>query len=152
MVEPEPVVEKMIKAAALQARKDKKTGTAFLLQTLLSEIKAVGKNNGNRETTDQEALKVITRFKKGVVETIDILTKKTGYPNRIAELEEELALYESFLPKQLSEGELRTILMNWKDTNYVDTPTMSGYMSALKRCYDGLYDGKIASTILKEIL
>jgi uncharacterized protein YqeY len=181
---------KRIKDEALISRKEKDSFRSNTLLTLWSEAAMVGKNNGNRESTDEEVLKVITRFKKGVSDTISILSIKIStlekelsiydevLPEQLSEeqlreitrfkeetsetisilsrkisiLEKELSIYNEFLPKQLTEEELRKILENWKETNYPDVPNMGGYMAALKRCYDGQYDGKMASAILKELL
>jgi uncharacterized protein YqeY len=143
---------KRIKDEALISRKEKDSFRSDTLLTLWSEAAMVGKNNGNRKSTDEEVLKVIIRFKKGIIDTISLLSKASGVEERIAKLEKEIKIYDEFLPKQLTEAELRTILLSWKETNYPDTPNMGGFMAALKRCYDGQYDGKMASTILKEIL
>ena len=45
-----------IKSDALEARKARQTNTATLLTTLYSEASMVGKNDGNRESTDAEVL------------------------------------------------------------------------------------------------
>lgn len=144
-----------IKEHQLQARKDRNKDRIDILTSLLSEILIVGKNNGNRETTDEEAIRVIKKFKNGVELSIESLQGSHNYENcteRIEELRDELAIYDTFLPRQMSEEDIRTLLTVWKETNFPDSPTMGGYMTALKRAYDGLYDGKMASKILKEIL
>ena len=146
---------KLIKKHQLQARKDRNKDRIDILTSLLSEILIVGKNNGNRGTTDEEAIRVIKKFKNGVELSIESLQGSHNYENcieRIEELQNELEIYEAFLPRQMSEEDLRTLLNVWKETNFPDSPTMGGYMTALKRVYDGFYDGKIASKILKEIL
>ena len=146
---------KNVKEHQLQARKDKNKDRTEILTALLSEILIVGKNNGNRETTDEEAVRVVKKFKNGVEITIkalqDCITHKPD-TERIEQLQEELKLYDTLLPKQMSEEDLRTLLNVWKLTNYVDNPTIGGYMSALKRVHDGFYDGKMASKIISEIL
>jgi len=139
---------KQIKADLLKSRKERNSWRTTILTTLLSEIEIVGKNDGNRETTDAEAIKVITKFKKGVEDVMSRLTVETMDRKYIAEAE----LYDSYLPKMMTEDELRSIVTAWKETNYPDTPNIGGYMSALKRCYDGQYDGKVASKVVREAL
>lgn len=136
-----------IKADQLQARKDKNKEVAGILTTLIGEIVIVGKNDGDRETTDQEALKVVIKFKKGVDE---MLTMKISDEKK-STLTVESALYAKYLPTMLSEEKLREIVSGWKRDNYPDTPNVSGCMQALKRCYEGQYDGKMASQIVREI-
>ena len=56
-----------------EARKMKYTATATLLTTLYSEAQMVGKNDGNRETTDAEVVAVIKKFVKNIDETLSNL-------------------------------------------------------------------------------
>ena len=64
----------------------------------------------------------------------------------------EIDLYDNYLPKLMTYDELYKVLSDWNKANYPDVPNIGGYMSALKRVHNGKYDGKMASTILKEIL
>ena len=48
----------------LNVRKEKKKKDSAFLSTLLGEVRMVGKNNGNRETTEDEAINTIQKFKK----------------------------------------------------------------------------------------
>lgn len=145
----------IIKTDNLTARKAKDKFTSGILTTLIGEISIVGKNEGNRETTEEEALKVITKFKNGVIDSIESLQGSHNWESnqeRIVSLQEEAELYDKYLPQLMNEEELRNILLNWKETNYPDVPNIGGYMSALKRVHGGKYDGKMANKILKEIL
>lgn len=143
---------KQIKKDLLVARKTKNKFVADKLTALISEINMVGKNNGNRDTTTEEAIKVVTKFKKGVNDTIDLLLKNGADSKEVESFIEEVSLYDEYLPKQLSETELRELLIRWKEDNYPDNPSMVGFMQALKRVYPNQYDGKLASKILREIL
>ena len=132
----------------LTARKNKDTNKKDILSTLLGEVKMVGKNARNGETTDDEAAKVVQKFLKGAEEMLTYAEDETAH----SEVMSEICVYQKYLPKQMTEEELRKILLSWKETNYPDTSNIGGYMQALKRCYDGQYNGKMASAILKEIL
>jgi len=141
-----------IKKKQLQARKDKDKELTSILSSLLAEVSIVGKNNGNRETTNKEAVTVIKKFIKNAEYSIESL-KNSNYENtqdRIEELQNEISVYESFLPKQLSKVELEKIigLFLGKETN----PNMGSVMKYLKENYNGLYNGKVASNLVKEIL
>lgn len=136
-----------IKKDQLQARKDKNKELASILTVLIGEITAIGKNEGNRETTDEEALKLIIKSKKSVMEmmAMDIPEERKSL------LLAESKVYDPYIPTQFTEEKLREIVTTWKETNYPDTPNVGGCMQALKRCYEGQYDGKLASKIVKEI-
>lgn len=138
-----------IKVVQLQARKSYCTRKALSLTTLIGEAEAVGKNNGNRAPTDAEVIAVLKKFIKNNRETFDAVNK-THDTLRVAEvsadLDEEVELYESFLPKQLSEAELGAII----DSLIVfGTTNVGAVMKQLKADHAGLYDGAMASRILK---
>lgn len=130
-----------IKEKQLNARKSGATVEARLLTTLLGEASAVGKNDGNRESTDAEVVAVVKKFIKNIKETI-AAQAAAGMPAD-AYLAEELSILEEFLPKQLSELELSAISDNFK--------TMPEFMKFLKDNHAGCYDGKMASMIAKQV-
>lgn len=113
---------------------------ALLYTTLLGEAGAIGKNAGNRETTDQEVVAVVKKFIKNLDETINALTAR-GQP--AGEYEFEREVLEQFLPMQLSETALRELAACQKD--------MPSFMKHLKENFAGKYDGKLASTVAKSI-
>jgi hypothetical protein len=152
-----------IKELQIKLRKDKEPSTlrknkflAGILTTLIGEISIVGKNDGNRETTDIEAEKVITKFLKGAKEIDKLLqdkVKKTGenLGDKLLQISSEIELYESFLPKQLSEDDLRINIQNYICLNdFTSIKDMGAIMNMLKRFLPGQYDGKMASRIIKE--
>lgn len=67
--------------------------------------------------------------------------------------EGELQILNNYLPKQLSEDSLREIIKDVIEKNNIESPKEMGkVMSFLKTGFDGQYDGKLASTITKELL
>lgn len=125
------------------------------LTTLIGEIEIVGKNNGNRTTTDDETIKVIEKFKKGVIESIAHIKNNNliTYPEKLAELQEELELYEKYLPIQLSDEDLKDKIESIiKTIPNASLKSMGIVMAQLKEKYNGQYDGKKASIIIKEFL
>lgn len=98
-----------LRSAALTARKaaigslsDHPTRhRSDLLVVLSGEVQLVGKNNGDRETTDEEATAVIRKFLKGVEENLTYRPEDTKLLNEKATLEE-------YLPKSLDETVLRS--------------------------------------------
>lgn len=141
---------KEIKNAQLEARKNKDKLSSSVLTALISEITAVGKNNGNRETTDDEAIKIITKFKKGCDENKRILKNRLNSEDKILEIENEVKIYDRFLPKLMSEREtemaVNSILLEMAH------PNMGQVMGALKKEYGSSLDMSIASRIVKKII
>ena len=136
-----------IKEKQLFARQ-RKLPEASLYTTLLGEAVAVGKNAGNRETTDTEVVAVVKKFIKGIDETLEAIIKQKNDANQnflseqCSNLMNERDLLEQFLPKQLSAADLDLLI--------VGKESMPEFMKFLKENYAGQYDGKLASAVAKE--
>lgn len=144
-----------IKAAQLQARKNRDAVTSSLLTTLIGEAEMVGKN-ANRVTTDDEVIAVIQKFIKNINETVAALSAQPAIAtgDRLKVLQAERAELETFLPKQLTADELTDQvhaiiagLLGMKSTINV-----GDVMGVLKNRFAGRYDGKMASTIVKNLV
>ncbi len=145
------VIER-IRADQLTARKAKELQKVAMLSTLLGEITKVGKDNGNRETTEAEAIAVIKKFEKNVLDTM-LIVEKTN-PSRIKEFLDEASVYNSYLPQQLSDQELNKIIALFivENSTMDIVVQMKDIMAFLKNEYAGLYYGKSASTIANQLL
>jgi uncharacterized protein len=127
-----------IKNNQIAARKLGDKTAASLLTTLLGEASAIGKNAGNRETTDDEVVSVIKKFIKNINETVTALVSRNEDASTyIAERE----ILERYLPQQLNEAQLFKLAASQE--------SMPAFMKFLKENYAGQYDGKLASTVAK---
>lgn len=132
-----------IRKDRLQARKDRDTFTATTLTTLLGEASP----SGNDTVSDKEVQKVIEKFAKNQRSMLahDLSTLQRSEINR------ELKIYEKYLPKQLTEDEIKYILCTEYtvcDSN-LNVGSLMRYLSAN---YAGQYDGKVASKVAKEFV
>ena len=141
-----------IKEDWMIARKARESDKATLLSTLYSEALSVGKDDGNRLTSDVEVVARVKKFIKGVDENISILEKMIG-EKTINELKLEKEWLSIYLPKQLSEevlkSEIHSIMV---DQDITDMKGMGLVMKTLKERFDGMYDGSLASKIVRETL
>lgn len=126
-----------IKAKQLAARKAG-VPEASLYTTLLGEAGAIGKNAGNRETTDQEVVAVVKKFIKNLDETITALTSRNQDASSFLN---ERGVLEQFLPNQMDETRLRALA--------IGCDSMPEFMKYLKENFAGQYDGKMASAVAK---
>ena len=131
-----------IKAHQLNARKIGNAIASNLFTTLIGEAAIIGKNAGNRETTDTEVVAVIKKFIKNIDETVNALQSRQQNCDQFIQ---EKTLLSEFLPVQLTETELTVIAMDHKEQG------MPKFMKYLKDNHAGQYDGKLASTIAKGI-
>lgn len=120
-----------LKKKSIELRKAKSELASFSV-FLIAEIEKVGKNDGNRETTNDEAIKVLQKMVKNL----------TGVPGS----EGEIAFIEDYLPQQVSEEELREFIVTLNAGN------IGAVMGAVKKHYGATADMKVASKIAKEVL
>lgn len=113
------------------AMKEKNTVKLGILRVLKAEIQRSEQGaNGKVELTDGDVIKLVKKLVEGIKETTNN--------------QDELSILEAFLPKQLSEAEMRQII------SLLSVKDMSAIMKHFKANYDGQYDGKTLSTIAKE--
>jgi len=122
------------------ARKAREKAKARTLVTLLGELDTIAKRSG-AEVTDDLVVQVVTKFIKSLKETMAALPEDDS---RYVDAVDEAKVLEIYLPKQLTEDELRNIIAELNYTN------IGQYMKALKEKYSGQYDAKLASRIIKE--
>lgn len=144
-----------LRAFIIEARK-KKSPTITFLSMLQSEIENVGKNNGNRETTEDEAISVLKKIRN-----TDMQVKEksvgSGRSDMSEKMEEEIRIIDLLLPEQMDETTLRKAIEDIieklvNDGIARDKKMMGKVMGELKAQYAGKYDGKTASEIVKAAL
>ena len=140
-----PLLSK-IKDDLLNARKTSNRVALTILTTLYAEAAMKGKNSGNRESTDAEVTATITKFVKNAKELLahieDTETKE--------KITSEIAVYEAYLPLQLTRKELASVIHNIMELKDGDvTPNIGVVMKHLSANYNGMYDGKLASEIVR---
>ncbi len=134
-----------LKKDSLQARKEKDEIKSSLLSTVLSQVKTMAIDDGHREPTDQDVVQVVKKFLKSVEENIELAKKGKLSDEAMKKILKEKEILLEYLPKQLSESDLREIIKN------SGTKNVGEAMKFLKEKYPDQYDGKIASQIAKEI-
>ena len=126
----------------LQARKDKDSDKlkklSYFKSLLIENTKA---------KTPKEEMEVLISYKKQLDKLITVYNQ---FPEEQEKVKQEITLLSSYLPKQLTDSEIKDILKkvvnDATDKNF--GKIMKDSMSQLK----GMADGKKISTLLKEIL
>ena len=139
-----------IKSKNLDARRQKLTAVSSLLTTLVGEAEMIGKNAG-REVTDQEVQDLVRKFIKNNNETIAVLGDANA---RTLEFIGENETLKTFLPQQMTSVEITEAVQSCITSlraaqSKVD---MGAVMKMMKQHFDGTYDGKAASVIIKQAL
>jgi len=141
------VTETEIRSAIKDAMKSRDSLRTRVLRNVLSGVK-----NKMIETrtalTEAEVAAVIGREAKQTRETLDFALKAEREES-VAELRQTLAVIESLLPQQLSPAELEQVISGFVEGGAAD---LGSVMRKLKEEYGGRYDGKLASTVARELL
>ena len=137
------VIEKL-KAESMALRKTRNP-VAASITFALSEIEKFGKNNGNRATTDDEAIKVIQKL----IATIDENLKVTTDDGRKIAFNFEKTILSGVLPQMASDEEVRALL---KDAIGTEVPKNKGIaMKVIRDAYGAKVDMKRAGEIVTEL-
>lgn len=127
-----------IKSDSVSARLEKRPSAIFLT-TLLSECSKPGFDDGKRQSSNEEVVAILKKFKSNIQETLNLI-KPEDISNKI-KLESELEIVEYYLPQMASENQMIEIAKNSK--------TIKDFMSSLKEKFGSNFDGKLASQIFK---
>jgi uncharacterized protein YqeY len=142
------MIIEQIKNQALVLRKEKNRLGATLM-TLLNDINMIGKNAiPPRESTDEEAVRVIRKAIQIQEENLKLVSV-----DKKASIEEEISLFQTFLPKQLTVEQLREIIVNFiEKENLEKSPKSIGViMKMLNKDYLGSFEPKTANEIIKSL-
>ncbi|KAB2952284.1 GatB/YqeY domain-containing protein [Heliorestis acidaminivorans] len=135
------------------AMKEKEAGK-FRLSVIRMARSAIQKLeiDKRRELTDEEVMDVLSKEVKQRRDSIHEY-EKAGRSEVVAKLNEEIALLTAYLPQQLSEAEIRSLVHEAVTVTGAQGPRdMGKLMSTLMPKVKGRADGKIVNQIVKEIL
>jgi len=162
---------KATRIAADEARRAGDTATqatlsdrARLLTTVCSDIAKRGKDDGNREATDKDAVTVLRKFLGGMDESLDNLAKfpNEDTPTKVAVLQGEKALLQPYLdaylaqqPQAASDEEVETAakasIAALPETERT-MKAMGKVMGNVKTQFGDRLDAAKASAIVKRVL
>ena len=138
---------------ALKAKNQTKTSTLRLRLAALKDRDIAERSKGNANGLNDDAiLKLLQSMIKQRKESIEFYEK--GNRLELADKEkEEINHIKNFLPKQLSENEVKTIVKSTiSELGAKDVRDMGKVMSFLREKYSGQMDLSIAGKLLKEHL
>jgi uncharacterized protein len=138
-----------IRADQVLSRKAYDVTKASLLTTLIGEAEMIGKNAGNRAVTDEEVVGVIKKFVKNMNETIGYIGGINDVTPIKVDILREISTLSEYLPKQMTDSELELAIGSIVEQVGKD---MGKIMGELRRLYVGRYDGKMASSLVKNVL
>ncbi|ODT05831.1 MAG: glutamyl-tRNA amidotransferase [Mesorhizobium sp. SCN 65-20] len=137
---------------ALKAGDKRRTSTLRLIQAAIHDRDIAQRGAGKDPVTDEEILQILTKMVKQRQES----AKAFEDGNRLelaAQEREESVIISEYLPKQMSEDEVRAAARKAiADVGAESLRDMGRAMAALKERYPGQMDFGKASGIIKELL
>ena len=152
-----PMTEQSLKAtvqrdltAAMRERDHVRAGTLRMALTAISTEEVSGKEA--RELTDHDVLKVLAKEAKKRKEAATAFTD-AGRPELAAKEDAELAVLETYLPAQLSDAELESIVAKAVEaTGATGMQQMGQVMKAAQAVVAGRADGRRVAAVVKASL
>lgn len=148
-------IKDQIMADLKQAMKDKDQDRLRALRSLKSKLlerEISERKDGEASLSDEQTIEVLMKAAKQRKESIEQFEK--GNRSDLAESEKaELEVIESYLPKMLSEDEVRDIVRDKIDElGAEDMSDMGQVMGALMQELKGKAEGSLVSKVVKEEL
>lgn len=127
-------VIEQLKSKTLELRK-MRSPLGSVMQFHLSEVSQIGKNSGNRDTKDDEAI----QYLKKAVQKL----KENNHSNP-----DEITILESFLPAMASEDDVRSYIFMLEAEQGLDISNKGAVMKAVKEKFGVFVDMKMVSKML----
>lgn len=137
---------------AMKAKDADRLGTVRLIQAAIKDRDIANRGSGKGEASDDEILQILAKMVKQRDESARIY-EENNRPELAAKERGEIAVIQDFLPKQLSDDEVRAnIAAIIKEVGAEGPKDMGKVMAALKERYAGQMDFAKASGTVKELL
>ena len=136
-----------------QAMKDKEAGKLKL--SVIRMVRSAAKNieiDRHKELDDNELLEVIVKEVKMRKDSLEEF-RKANRPDLLAALEQEIAILMEYLPEQMTEAEVRSLVTQAVADAQASSPKdMGKVMALLMPKVKGRADGKLVNSLVKELL
>ena len=139
--------------AAMRTKDTRTLSTVRLVLTALKERDVAARTAGNPEgIADSEILRMLQGMVKQRRESI-ALYRQGNRPELAQQEEEEIAIIESFLPRQMGEAEIAAAAKAAiADTGAAGPKDMGRVMAALRERHAGVIDLARAGAVVKQLL
>lgn len=135
-----------IKKANIQAMKDKDNVARSFYSVLLNKImlENIKKREKGAEVDDSDIANILQKTVKELDEEKENY-QKVGNSEEVANITRQIELAKSYLPKQLSEQEIKNIILSLEDKS------IPSVMKHFKANYNGKCDMKQVQEVLKSL-
>ncbi|MBY5880865.1 MULTISPECIES: GatB/YqeY domain-containing protein [Rhizobium] len=137
---------------AMKAKNAERLSTVRLIQAAVKDRDIANRGIGKEQASDDEILQILAKMVKQRDESAKIY-EENSRPELAAKERAEIIVIQDFMPKQLSDGEVRAnVSAIIAETGAAGAKDMGKVMAALKERYAGQMDFAKASATVKELL
>jgi uncharacterized protein YqeY len=134
---------------AMKAKDERAVSTLRMINSTLKNADIEARGTGKPALGDAEILSVLQKMIKQRQESVE-LYKKGGRADLVRQEEEEIALIQRYLPKQMSEPEMKSAIeAAIKETGAAGMKDMGKVIGVLRGKYAGQMDMARASAMVK---
>lgn len=140
--------------AAMKAKDVQRLGVVRMLKSRImeAEVEQRGRTGKDSALEDQECLAVIATYAKQRRDSIEAY-RKGGKEDLATKEEAELAIIQPYLPSQMSEDDVRRIVVAAiAETGATSAKEMGAVMKAVMPKLKGGADGAVVNRIVRELL
>ncbi|MGO7585504.1 GatB/YqeY domain-containing protein [Rhizobium ruizarguesonis] len=137
---------------AMKAKNAERLSTVRLIQAAVKDRDIANRGIGKEQASDDEILQILAKMVKQRDESAKIY-EENSRPELAAKERAEIIVIQDFMPKQLSDSEVRAnVSAIITETGAAGAKDMGKVMAALKERYAGQMDFAKASATVKELL
>ena len=137
---------------AMKAKDSERLSTVRLIQAAIKDRDIANRGAGKEQASDDEILQILAKMVKQRDESANIY-EENSRPELAAKERAEIVVIQDFMPKQLSDSEVRAnVSAIIAETGAAGAKDMGKVMAALKERYAGQMDFAKASATVKELL
>jgi len=137
---------------AMKAKDAPRLSTVRLVQAEIKTRDIANRGTGKGDATDDEILQIMAKMVKQREESAKIY-EDNARPELAAKERAEIVVIQDFMPRQLSEADVRAnVAAAIAETGASGPKDMGKVMAVLKERYAGQMDFAKASSVLKELL
>lgn len=134
---------------AMKAKNERAVSTLRMVNAVLKNADIEARGTGKPALSDAEVLAVLQKMIKQRQESVE-LYKKGGRDDLVAQEEAEIAIISGYLPKQMSESEVKAAIeAAVAETGASDMKDMGKVIGVLRGKYAGRMDMAKASALVK---
>jgi uncharacterized protein len=137
---------------AMKAKNAERLSTVRLIQAAVKDRDIANRGIGKEQASDDEILQILAKMVKQRDESAKIY-EENSRPELAAKERAEITVIQDFMPKQLSDSEVRAnVSAIIAETGAAGAKDMGKVMAALKEKYAGQMDFSKASGVVKDML